>query len=394
MEEYTPTRPAATRERLVLVCVAVRRTRTLAPSALIVATVLAPACGGGGSPTSPGPSPTPVPSGSPVSGVVFYDENADGVLDPGEDVRLPGATVTVGGRTGASSAGGAFTVMNVPVGAQVARAQSLPPYFLAGASVPVTVPQAAGAPVFVPAVLPIGTNRTNRYIAFGDSISAGEGSSDDGGYRNWLEADLRAYWGRAELRNDGLAGTRSDDGERRLDGVLAREKPAYTLILYGTNDWNELECKVEFPCFTVDSLRSMIRQAKDRNSLPVVGTIPPVNTAFADKSPPERQDWVKRMNDLVRPMVAQEGALLADVHAAMLKEGDQTALFIDHVHPNDRGYEIMAREWFRAITTAAAGAAGLTAEPLELDALLAPPSAWAPAPRSGPRRREASRGAR
>ena len=119
----------------------------------------------------------------------------------------------------------------------------------------------------------------------------------------------------------------------------------------------------------------MIRQAKDRNSLPVVGTIPPVNTAYADKSPPERQDWVKRMNDLIRPMVVQENALLADVHAAMLKEGDLTALFFDHVHPNDRGYQIIAREWFRAITTPSASASALAEEPLDLDSLFVPPAA-------------------
>ena len=176
--------------------------------------------------------------------------------------------------------------------------------------------------------------------------------------------------------------------------MLAREKPAYTLILYGTNDWNELECKVEFPCFTIDSLRSMIRQARDRNSLPVVGTIPPVNTAFADRSPPERQDWVKRMNDLVRPMVVQEGALLADVHAAMLKAGDVTALFADHVHPNDRGYQIMAQEWFRAITTPAAGAAVLATEPLELEAIFAPPPPSSRRGSSGARRDDAPHGAR
>ena len=101
--------------------------------------------------------------------------------------------------------------------------------------------------MFVPATLPTGTNTANRYMAFGDSISAGEGSSDDLGYRSWLEAELRAYWGKAELRNEGQSGTRSNAGEGRLDGVLARVRPAYTLILYGTNDWNELECKVELP---------------------------------------------------------------------------------------------------------------------------------------------------
>jgi lysophospholipase L1-like esterase len=317
--------------------------------------------------------------------VVFYDENGNGILDAGEDVRLPGVTVNVGGRTAASTAGGAFTVANVATGTQTARAQTLPPYYLAGTAQSVTVPQTAGLPVFVPAVLPVGTNRTNRYIAFGDSLSAGEGSSDNDGYRGYLEADLRAYWGRAEIKSEGQAGTQSDAGESRLDGVLARDRPSYTLILYGTNDWNELQCKVEFPCFTIDSLRSMIRQAKDRNSMPVVGTIPPVNPAYADKAPPERQDWVKRMNDLIRPMVAQESAVLADIHAAMLKEGDLPAIFTDHVHPNDRGYQIMAHEWFRAITTPSTGASSLSGEPLELDSLFASPVA-APSLRSGPGR--------
>jgi lysophospholipase L1-like esterase len=314
-----------------------------------------------------------------VSGAVFYDENGNGAVDAGEGVRLPGVTVSVGGRTSQSTAGGAFTVAGVPAGAQTARAQTLPPYFLAGAAVSVTVPQAAGAPLLVPAVLPIGVNRPNRYMAFGDSISFGEGSSDGGGYRDWLAADLRAYWGEADLFNEGLPGTRSNAGEGRMDGVLARVRPAYSLILYGTNDWNELECKVDFPCFTIDALRSMVRQAKDRNSLPVLGTIPPVNPAF---SPPERQDWVRRMNDLVRPMAAQEGALLADIHAALLREGDLPALFVDHVHPNDDGYRIIAREWFRVITTASAAAARFRGEEaLEGEALFVEP------PSPHPRRR-------
>jgi lysophospholipase L1-like esterase len=239
--------------------------------------------------------------------------------------------------------------------------------------VAVSVPQAAGDSALVPATLPIGTNRAHRFMAFGDSISVGEGSSDGEGYRSWLQADLRAYWGVAELRNQGQSGTRSNAGAGRIDGVLLRERPAYTLILYGTNDWNELECKVDFPCFTIDSLRSMIQQTRDRNSLPIVGTIPPVNPVYTDRAPPERQDWVRRMNDLIRPMVAQQGAVLADIHAAMSREGDLPALFTDHVHPNDRGYQIIGREWFRVITTASSSAAALHAPPLELDPLLAAP---------------------
>jgi lysophospholipase L1-like esterase len=320
-----------------------------------------------------------------VSGFVFYDENANGVLDGTESVRLPGVTVNVGGRTGQSAAGGAFTVTGVATGSQTARLQTAPPFFLAGPGAGVSVPQPSSPPLFLPAILPTGTNTPNRYMAFGDSISAGEGSSDDTGYRSWLQADLQAYWGEAELRNEGQAGTRSNAGERRLDGVLARTRPAYTLILYGTNDWNDLECKVAFPCYTVDALRSMIRQAKDRHSLPVLGTIPPVNPTFADRAPPERQDWVKRMNELVRPLAAQEGAALADIHAAMLREPDLAALFTDHVHPNDRGYQVIAREWFRAITTASTSAARL-GEPIDLDEVSFAPLGGAVAGRLSPAR--------
>ena len=180
---------------------------------LLLAALLAPACGGGGSSTGPDPTPTPVP-GSPVAGVVFYDENGNGVLDGTETVRLPGVTVNVGGRTGQSAAGGAVHgAAACPRGTRPRGPRPSPLLPRPAREPAVSVPQAAGAPVFVPATLPTGTNTANRYIAFGDSISAGEGSSDDLGYRSWLEADLRAYWGKAELRNEGQSGTRSNAGE-------------------------------------------------------------------------------------------------------------------------------------------------------------------------------------
>jgi lysophospholipase L1-like esterase len=320
---------------------------------LVVLLALALGACGGGSPAGPsGPSgPVPVP-GHPVSGVVFYDENGNGLQDSSELVRLPAVTVGVGGRTAQSQAGGRVTVNDVPAGSQsgALRADSLPAHFVAGSPVPIQVPQSQGSEAAFPATLPIGGNRVNVYMAFGDSISAGDGSVDGGGYRGYLEADLRSYWGRATLVNEGVAGTRSDRGEERLGESLNRVRPAYTLILYGTNDWNRIECRTQFPCYTIDAIRSMIGQARAFRSMPIVGTIPPVNAAIVTLAPPERVEWVKQMNDLIRPMVRQEGAALADVHAAMLRETSQTALFSDHVHPSERGYQVIAREFFRAIT--------------------------------------------
>jgi len=322
---------------------------------LVSSLALGLAACGGGSPSGPSPTPTPTGNNS-LSAVVFYDENGNGSLDASESVRLPGVTVSAAGQSAVSAQGGGQVVVSgLPSGTITVTIQAgtLPPYYVAGGPVTVALPQAAGVRVALPARLPIGSNRPNRYMGFGDSITVGEGSSTGQGYRTLVTTELRAYWGQAELIDEGASGSRSANGVERLGAPLIINRPAYTLILYGTNDWNNLACRDQFPCDTVDNLRSMIRQCRDVRSLPIVGTIPPVNPAFVDRDAEARNQWVASMNALVRPMVSQEGAVLADIHAAFLREPSLTSLFADRVHPNDRGYQVMGREWVRAITTPA-----------------------------------------
>jgi lysophospholipase L1-like esterase len=321
------------------------------PLTLTLLAALAASCGGGSSgPTGPGGTPTP-PPGSAVSGFVFYDENGNGAADPAETVRLPGVGVVIGGASTSTVAGGRFAISSVPVGAQVAQASpaTLPAYFAPGAPLTVAVPPSGE--VAVPAVLAIGSRaRANLYLAFGDSITSGDGSSDGSGYRDELRDELRAYWGKADVANDGIPGTKSNKGESRAGASLATRRPAYLLILYGTNDWNDAECRDAFPCYTIASLRSMVLQARDAGAFPVVGTIPPVNPAYVDRNAEARNDWVRRMNDLVRAMARQERAPIAEVHGDLLKQPSLSALFEDDKHPNDAGYRVIARAFFDAIT--------------------------------------------
>ncbi len=314
---------------------------------------LAAACGGNGTPGGPS-SPTP-PPGTPVSGFVFYDENANGIADPNETMRLPGVTVAIGSASAQTTAGGRVTVSSVLPGAQAAslRPDTLPVYFTAGASVPVTVPQAAGTEIAVPATLAIGSrNRPRVYMAFGDSITYGDGSNDGSGYRDYLRASLASYWGSShDVPNEGVPATKSNEGESRMTPTLARVRPAYTLILYGTNDWNECRSQVpDVPCYTIVSLRSMVQQCRDGGSFPVLGTIPPVNPAYVDKPQTERNDWVRRMNDEIRAMAKQQQVPVADIYDAFMKKGDLPSLFFDDKHPNETGYALIAQVWLRAIT--------------------------------------------
>jgi lysophospholipase L1-like esterase len=331
--------------------------------ALILAAAVAAACGGG-SPSDPDGSPTPVP-GSPVSGFVYYDENANGVADPAEPVRLPSVGVTVGGVSASTTAGGRYSVPSVPNGPQTAQARpdALPPYFAPGTPVSVTVP--AAGDVAVPALLALGSRaRANTYLAFGDSITWGQGSSDGSGYADELEADLRAFWGKATVMKDGAPATKSNKGESRLGASLNAARPAYVLILYGTNDWNEPECREEFPCFTITALRSMVLQTRDAGAFPVVGTIPPVNPTFTDRDPQERNDWVRRMNDLVRTMAKEERAAVAEIHGDFLKQSSLSSLFADYLHPNDTGFRVIASSFFTAITTPASASGSARRPPV------------------------------
>jgi lysophospholipase L1-like esterase len=301
---------------------------------------------------------------------LFYDENGNGAADSGELVRLPSVGVAIGGQAATTAAGGRFSIASVPNGAQTgqARADTLPAYFTA-TSVNVTVP--ATGDVAVPARLVLGSGkRPNVYLAFGDSITDGEGSSG-GGYLGYLESQLKGFWGKADVVNDGDPGTRSNAGRSRLPGHLAEIRPAYVLILYGTNDWNEPACRNAFPCYTIDSLRAMIQDAKSAGSWPIVATIPPVNPQFADRSPTERNAWVKSMNDLIRPMAATERTPVADVYADFMKQPSLPPLYSDDKHPNDSGYQIIAQSFFRAITQPLAGSSSMAED--ALPALFASP---------------------
>jgi len=319
------------------------------------------ACGGGHGGGTSGPTPVQ-PSGPTfgVAGAVFYDENGNGTLDAGENARVPDVTVQIGTATGKSSKVlGEFSVPGVPAGTQTVtlNRSSLPPFYVTPATVTVTVPQSQG--LLIPLTLPIGTNRPNVYMGFGDSITIGEGSPDNRGYRPGLEDRLAAFFGRGAVLSEGIDATRSNRGAERIDDSLNRARPAYTLILYGTNDFNVLDCKVNPPCFTIESLRDIVLSARGSRSLPILSTIIPANPNGALQ--PDRNQWVAAMNVRIRALAKEMSVPLADPELLFLKDPDFARLYTDHVHPNNSGYDHIAEAFFAAIITPTTTATSVSA---------------------------------
>jgi lysophospholipase L1-like esterase len=303
-------------------------------------------CGGSSSPTTP-VSPPP-PPGTAVTAVVFYDENANGILDREELVRVPDVEVSVGGRTARSEKlTGRAVVTGVPAGSHpvTVRGETLPPFYTPGAPVSVQAPAAEGSQVFLPLLLPLGRgNHPNQYLAFGDSITRADGPFDTRAYPAKLQARLVAHFGDALVRSRGAESTNSYEAVERLERNM--QSDAYVLILYGTNDWHIPECQDAPPCQTVENLRLVVRRVKAAGSLPFLATLTPANPAIV----PGRNQWIATVDSGLKAMAREEGAFLVDLNLAFQNQGgDLSRFFVDDVHLNEAGHEVIATGFFEAI---------------------------------------------
>jgi lysophospholipase L1-like esterase len=341
----------------------------IAPLALVLA---AAGCGGGGS--SPGaPTPPTDPPGETVTAVVFYDENGNGQLDPSEQGRVPEVEVSIGGRTArAEKLTGRVTVRGVPAGSYTITAMpgTLPPYYTPGIGRTLTVPQdATQPPPGIGTRLEIGGNRPSTYMAFGDSITKGEGDAAGTGYPGRLEAKLRAHFGDGSVVNRGADGTNSGEGAERILRNLRGNSPAFTVILYGTNDWNEVPCQDKPPCDVVKNLRLIVDEVKSARSLPFLATLVPTNPRMAAA---DRNDWIRATNDAIKQLGREEGVFVIDLFEAFQRQGgDLSRFFTDHVHPNASGYDVIAEGLFQGI---ALGRPVPTSSSRGLASILHPPS--------------------
>jgi len=308
--------------------------------------LLAQGCGGSKAPVAP------TPASRTLLVTAFLDENRNGLLDAGERIRLPGAEIAFGGASGKTAPLTGELTLNVLQAAQTlsVNPSSLPPYFRAPENALVT-PSLDGR-LNVPIALPVGPGAVpGVYLAFGDSITDGQAATGDGqGYTGQLERALSAHFGFAKVINDGIDSSSSERGDARISDSLASGRPAFTLILYGTNDWSDPRCG-QPPCFTISSLRSIVRKVKAAGGFPFLGTLLMTNLGDDFRASPQRNDWIVAQNESIRQMAAEEGVVLVDLYAAFEKSPlPWSELFADYIHPSGAGYTLMAKTWFDAVS--------------------------------------------
>ena len=194
--------------------------------------------------------------------------------------------------------------------------------------------------------------KENSYLGFGNSITYGYldyQEAPDLGYIPRLQALLINEYGDGQVINEGWPGETTIGGVSRIEEVLLTHQAQYLLLMEGTNDIIFKEISTATSEF---NLKEMVRKSKEHGVYVIITTIIP------------RNDWrwkrvyyrerIYDLNDRIRSLAAAERIPLIDFFNLFYnypeEEGGWTSLLSsDKVHPSEKGYQLMAENWFQEI---------------------------------------------
>jgi lysophospholipase L1-like esterase len=317
---------------------------------------VASGCSSPTAPTRP-PTTTPPPS-TPQPPLSIACPPAQTVASPnaGPVAVSYAAPTTAGGAAGASPATVTCTPPSAslfPVGTTEVRCTVTAGAQTAACTFPITV--TAPAPRL---------SRT-RFLAFGDSMTAGEVSQLtarlDGGasnhrlivipaasYPTQLLARLRARYTTQtavlEVVNAGRPGEWAEDGAVRLPGVMSTVRPEAVLLLEGLNELAALG-GMSGVQRAVTALDTMAKEVRHRGARAFIATLPPTRTTGPRAVP---ASVILSLNLQIRAMARGEGAVLVDLHEALSVDVNRY-IGPDGAHPTEAGYERIADTFMTAI---------------------------------------------
>ena len=190
-----------------------------------------------------------------------------------------------------------------------------------------------------------------KFIGFGDSITYGAINKQDApelGYVPRLQPllDARLYKG-AVVINEGAPGTQTWEAVARIEPVILTHLGKYLLFHYGTNDVIQLDIPTSAVVFNI---RYMIAKALEYHVQPILTTLIPRNGGL--------REALHRERGLAVSQGIEELAQSLDIPVIDLwdiflyypaNDGGYMSLMSDNVHPSEKGYQLMAEEWLRAL---------------------------------------------
>ena len=202
-----------------------------------------------------------------------------------------------------------------------------------------------------------------RFLAFGDSFTAGEVTSPTlmttsligklvlvpaAAYPTVLQTRLQVtYTQQATLisvTNAGVASERILDGAQRFPSVYDLTRPEVVLIQEGANGLPQVG-----PDISTGVMRTMVQYAKAGGSRVFVGSMIPQVAGRPRGNTPVSE--LTAYNNTLQLMSQQESVVYVDLYNGMLANA-ATLIGSDGLHPTEAGYRKIADLFFSAIKAA------------------------------------------
>ena len=211
-------------------------------------------------------------------------------------------------------------------------------------------------------VLPPPQLAVTRFLAFGDSLTAGETSTPLFGpallepskaYPFQLQGRLRqAYPAQLiTVANAGVSGEAATEAFARFAAQLASAQPEVVLLMQGTID---LDTPLISDDQVASAVESMVVETQNRGVAPILATIPPVRPTFGRRV--ELASRVPGYNSIIRSISVSRSIPLIDVFAVVSQGNCATSSPIsfpcignDDLHLTAEGYELIADAFFDVI---------------------------------------------
>ncbi|HYB94877.1 MAG TPA: SGNH/GDSL hydrolase family protein [Vicinamibacterales bacterium] len=196
-----------------------------------------------------------------------------------------------------------------------------------------------------------------RFLAFGDSITAGEVTQPLSGhagvtkllivpaasYPAVLQSRLAATYTAQTITviNAGESNETILEGVRRFDEIFPASQAQVVLLQEGVNHLNLIG-----PDISTGLMRMMVHRAKDGQARVFVASMIPTvpGRPRAGVSPAALVAY----NSVLQIMCTQEGITYVDLYNAMLSEAE-TLIGSDGLHPTEAGYRRIAELFFEVI---------------------------------------------
>ncbi|MFQ6001239.1 MAG: GDSL-type esterase/lipase family protein, partial [Anaerolineae bacterium] len=188
-------------------------------------------------------------------------------------------------------------------------------------------------------VLGIAAFVSDRYVAFGDSITWGGYVPTP--YPVYEEGLLDANIAPSEMINSGWPGERTRGGQIRIIEVMNTYNPEFVLVMEGTNDLSSNRPRNEI----IGQLGNIIDRIKERGGKPVIATIPP------RQDDPDKEYYTEKVNQRIRNYLApMKGIPVADVWQAIESYPNWEDYYRpDGIHPTGPLVEVIAQAFYDAM---------------------------------------------